>query len=111
MTGPVEFENRTLRIGSIIVELEHPIVEAFLAGDLVVVLFRYDSDPRMRFENLRAFTRQGALAWVAELPTSSGLDAYVEVASRDPLVVASWSCHRCTLDPRTGRVTGKTFTK
>jgi len=110
MSGPVAFEDRVLRMGATTVELEHPIADAFACGELILVLFRYDAGWR-QFSNLQAIASQGTRAWVAELPTSSSGDAYVGISSRDPLVAASWSGFQCTLDPHSGRITGKAFTK
>lgn len=113
MTVSVAFEGRTLRIGSLEVELEFPIAEAFACGDIVIVLLRHDADSRTfgQFPNLVGLTERGERSWVAELPTTDSGDTYVSVSSRQPLVATSWSCHRCTLDPRSGRIVGRVFTK
>jgi len=105
MIGSVGFDGRVLRIDSLRVELEHPIAEAFVLGELVVVLFPYEAAPRSygAFDNLIALTRRGERAWVAELPTH-GNDAWVDILSREPLVATSWSSLQCTLDPRSGKI-------
>lgn len=115
MDGPVEFSGRTLRVGSTERELEYPIADAFRAATgVVVVLFRYDADlPKYasrQFANLFALSPSGERRWLAELPTT-GSDAYVAIASRDPLVATSWSGYACTLAPRDGRIVRAEFTK
>jgi hypothetical protein len=112
MIGPVGFSGRVLRIDSVRVELEHPVAEAFAVGDLVIVRFPCDAAPKSygAFENLIALTSYGDRAWIGELPTT-GTDAYVGVSSREPLVVNSWSCFQCTLDPKSGRILRKVLTK
>lgn len=112
MIHSVGFDGRVLRIDGLEVELEHPIAEAFILGDLVIVRFPYDAAPRSygAFDNLLAMNSRGERAWVAEL-TESGTDSYVAISSRDPLVAHSWSCFRCTLDVASGKILQKVFTK
>jgi hypothetical protein len=113
MPGPIGVSGNTLRIGAVAVAQAHPIAEAFPVGDLVVVLLRWDSkqEKHGQFPNLAAVSREGAPAWVAELPTTAPGDTFVGVESRDPLVVTSWSGHRCTVDAATGRIVASTFVK
>jgi hypothetical protein len=112
MIGAVGFSGRVLHIDSLQIELEHPIAEAFAVGALIVV--RFPCDARLKsygaFDNLFALTSRGEKAWVAELP-ESGTDSYVTISSREPLVANSWSGFQCTLDPASGRILRKVFTK
>jgi hypothetical protein len=112
MIGSVGFSGRGLRIDSLQVELEHPIAEAFALDNLVVVRFPYDASPRGygAFDNLLTLNSRGERAWVAELPTN-GTDSYVAISSREPLVANSWSGFQCTLDPESGKILRKVFTK
>lgn len=101
-----------LHIDELHIELEHPIAQALACRDLVIVRFRHDAAPQRygAFDNLFAVNRRGERVWVAELP-DTGSDAYVEISSREPLVAHSWSGFRCTLDPASGAILQKTFTK
>jgi hypothetical protein len=95
------------------VESPHRIIEATRAGDVVVVLYDPDADPRGwgTFRNLAAFDRRGQRVWLAETPTSTTGDCYYQIASAEPLVAYSTQSFICTIDPLTGRITDRVFTK
>jgi len=112
MKGPIAFEGRELMADGGRLELEHPIVEAHRLGEAILVLFDHMAGPHFRqFQNLVAIDGQGMLRWTAEHPTNETNDGYLTVNSVEPLVATSFGCWRCTLDPATGRIVGKTWTK
>jgi hypothetical protein len=50
--------------------------------------------------------------WVAELPTRSDNDAYVNAQIEAERVIAwSWSCFRVEIDIKSGIIENSTFTK
>lgn len=109
----ITFVERELRIDGVAYDLAHPIDDAFVHDDVVIVLF--DPDSRFRrfgqFHNLIAIDRVGQLRWEAELPTSTTGDRYYKLASRDPIVAYSTQSFDCVIDAQTGRIVTKTFTK
>lgn len=62
------------------------------------------------FNNLVAVDEAGNLHWTAETPDTHG-DSYVCLVSCEPLIAQSFSGYRCTIDPRTGEITHREFTK
>lgn len=59
--------------------------------------------------NLRAFSTEGDLLWEAEMPERA--DYYHEIVSADPIEAYSFSGFLSRIDPRTGKIISKTFTK
>src|SRR5262245_38489414 len=90
----------------------HPVAQAVLAGDRVLVLYDYMAGPRHRqFQNLEAFNLDGVRLWTAEHPTSTTADAYVTIKCVSPLRVSSFAGYDCKLDVESGRLLESTFTK
>jgi hypothetical protein len=70
-------------------------------------------DSRQPFPNLLRVGPDGQVVWRAELPEPGDwTDEYVEFGHRDGKLTAnSWSCFHVVLDPETGRILSKKFTK
>lgn len=107
----IEIENRTVRFDGREISLDYPVYDARLVGEMLLVLFRPDSRKGGQFRNLVAFDLAGRELWTAELPTSSGVDAYYEIISDRPIIADSYCSYRCTIDERSGRITKKEFYK
>ena len=109
----VSFIERELRIDEQVHVLEFPIDVAFEHGGLVIVLFAPDSNLKKfgQFHNVIAVDRDGLLVWEAELPTSNTGDRYYKIANRDPLTLYSTQSYDVFLDPASGRIIEKRFTK
>ena len=106
------FEGKTLRIAGETWTTEHPIADACLVGDVVVVIFDCMAGPRhSQFRNAAGFDVTGRRLWTAEHPTNDTVDAYVKVLQVDPLVLWSFACFRCTIDPTNGKLVDSVFTK
>jgi hypothetical protein len=86
---------------------------AIKVGQLVVVLFDPDANPRPHgtFRNLGALDRHGNQVWLADTPTTTTGDCYTRIASGEPLVAHSFQSFVCTIDPATGSIIGRVFTK
>lgn len=64
------------------------------------------------FQNLVAVDVNGCILWKAELPDSTGGDVYLDVNFQGDLLVAhSWSGFKVVIDPESGRILSKEFTK
>lgn len=63
--------------------------------------------------NLVAITPAGDLAWIAELPDSSGGESYVSIQSapEGQLAATSWSGYHVIIDRRSGSILRRSFTK
>ena len=72
-------------------------------------------EPRLMkrpFPNLVCVDANGSVVWRAELPDHSGDDIYVDAEVRSGFLVAfSWLCYRVTIDPFSGEITSRLFTK
>ena len=90
----------------------YPISGVRRVGDTVVLLYDHMSGPRHhQFRNLECFTLDGRRLWTAEHATTETADSYVESLNEDGLVARSFAGYVCTLDPATGRLLSKRFTK
>jgi hypothetical protein len=90
----------------------YPVRQAVLLDDRVLIVYDYMAGPtHSQFRNLEAFTLDGTWLWTAEHPTSNTAGAYVRITSESPLVVDSFVGFDCTLDPATGRLLARRFTK
>lgn len=81
-------------------------------GPDCVVLCDPDERRGGPFRNLLRLRGDGSVAWQADLPTTSGDDAYVAVrTSGAQLLATTWSCYRVDIDVESGQILGKVFTK
>ena len=81
-------------------------------GDQVCLLEFVLGGPKSQ-DNLLRLASDGSVVWRAEPPEASAGDSWVSVETDKAgrLVANSWSCWRAALDPATGRVISKYFTK
>lgn len=109
----ITFSGKTVSIGGKSFEVEHPIADAFELGGRIIVLFNPDAYTEKfgQFPNLIALRPTGERLWTAELPTTTSGDRYYKVASRTPLVVYSVNSFECEIDPATGRIVARHFSK
>lgn len=111
-THSLTFEGTTLRVAGQIWTTEYPIADACLIDDVVVVVYDYMAGPRhSQFRNAEGFDIAGRKLWTAEHPTNETADAYVEIMEVHPLVLWSFACFRCTIDPTNGKLLESLFTK
>jgi len=110
----ISFEKNVLKIDGDSHDLEWPIRDAVEdLGKVYVLLdpdvYLADADykagrragvPAIR--NLLGMSKLGERLWSAELPESS--DYYHAFASTSPLVVYSFSSHKCEIDVTTGSI-------
>jgi hypothetical protein len=62
--------------------------------------------------NLVCVDDGGSVVWRAELPVHSGDDIYVDADVRSGALIAiSWSGYRVTINPFSGEITSRLFTK
>ncbi len=78
-----------------------------------VRLLPYDGLGRPKhFQNLSRCLASGESVWIAELPTRSEPDSYVEAQIEGNRVIAwSWSCYRVELNIDSGAIEKSFFTK
>jgi hypothetical protein len=76
-----------------------------------IVLLDYSAQPHGPFQNLLRVDPDGAIVWVAELPTTNA-DAYVSFdLDRNEVHANSWSGYAVTIDIRSGTVAARSFAK
>lgn len=117
---PLEVNENVVVANGYSIDVGARILDARISRGVVLVLIDPDSYITAEYRrkrragappirNLRAFSTSGTLLWEAELPEEA--DYYHEIASVDPIEVYSFSCFRCRIDSRTGRIVSKSFTK
>lgn len=109
----VSFSGTNITVGELTWQVEHPVLQAFVVGSNVVVL--YDSDVHKekfgQFPNLVAFSFEGEKLWTAELPTNESGDSYYRAYVEDGLMADSWKSFACRIDESSGRIKSKIFYK
>lgn len=79
-----------------------------LGEDVVVMEDHYRHPPEI--SNVYRLGRDLRELWRADLPAAG--DAYTAVSMGDGLLrVSSWKCWNCDLDPATGRILQRVFTR
>jgi outer membrane protein assembly factor BamB len=88
-------------------------VKGLPAENSVVVLLDYTEMGEGPARNLAKFREQGALVWIADLPSVDSRDCYVSMdLSVDGAVFANtWNGYRVAIDGETGKVLCQEFTK
>lgn len=109
----IRYVERELFIDGARHEMLYPIDDAIEYRDSVVILYDPDSadEGSGRFHNLVAVDRSGRKKWVAELPTADPGDRYYKISSSVPLTAYSVRSYDCVIDPGSGRILERTFTK
>jgi hypothetical protein len=124
MTEPahtIAHDGDIIRIDGKPTRMEYMVRDAFWAHGRAIVLLdphAFLDNPafgaarrksRKPVQNLRAYSPAGEMLWQAEQPELA--DHYYRIESREPLVALSFSAYRCDIDPRSGRILGKTLLK
>lgn len=88
-------------------------LDAIRLGERVLVIHDYMAYPRGKpSPNLVAYSLTGERLWTAEnLGGLDESDAYVNFVSEEPLWVWNFACYRCRIDPGTGKLLERKFTK
>ena len=94
-------------------DLPVPVMQAIRLGDRILVIHDYMAYPKNKpAPNLVAYSKAGERLWVAEnLTASSPTDAYTGFVSEEPLWVYNFDSFRCRIDPQTGKLLEREFTK
>ncbi|GAA0851177.1 hypothetical protein GCM10009113_34340 [Marinobacter szutsaonensis] len=93
-------------------EAQHPVLEARFIDGKIVVVYDYMAFPKdTPARNLFAYDQGGKLIWRAEDIGRGRTDAYVNILSEAPFKVGNFSGFEVELDPSTGKVLNKVFTK
>jgi hypothetical protein len=89
------------------------IMDAVRLGDSILVIHDYMAYPLQKpAPNLVAYSTSGERLWTAEnLTQDSATDAYVNFCSEAPLWVGNFMSFNCRIDPQTGRLLERVFTK
>jgi hypothetical protein len=80
------------------------------ADDYIVLLDYHDASQARLWANVRRLRSGGNIVWAASPPSST--DIFTEIEWRDGRLVAwTFECFMIDIDPNTGRVLEKLFTK
>ncbi len=113
----IDFDSNSIKLGETIIKVPYCIFKAWYdesIGYVIVIMDPNANSTVSRFNNIIAYeiNRHIKTIWTAELPTSSGPDCYWDLeADDDNLSAFSYSCFRCKLDIKTGKIISKSFTK
>jgi len=109
----VKSDNRTLIIDEKQFELEYRIKDVRIIDDLAVVIYDFDENaPRHKqFQNCQAFDNNGDLIWIAEHPTNTSSDFYVEFMKGRENKLWNFGCFICELNFKNGKLINSDFTK
>ena len=92
--------------------VEHPVLEAHLIGEQVVVIFDWMAfDAAAAARNLFCYDLAGKPLWRAEDVGMGSSDAYTAVVQEAPLWVGNFSGFACRIDEASGKVLERRFTK
>lgn len=94
--------------------LARAVEDATFLDDVDLVAVLTEPEPGWRpSSNLVAITPAGDLAWIADLPDSSGGESYVSISRAEDggLCATSWSGYRVSIDGRSGAIVRRAFTK
>lgn len=109
-TEELEFAGDSIKVSGRSITTEHPIRNATLRGDKIIVLFEPDS-VMGTFQNLVCLDLDGRIVWVAELPDTGKEDVYYQMSSTDPLVVDSFTSFECEISTQSGKILRQRFFK
>lgn len=101
-------------IGGKKLDFSAPIEKLIKYHKIFLVLLNPDSNMKEwgQFKNLIGVDEQGTILWKADLPTTITGDTYHSLEIRDDKIYAySWCSYECCIDPVTGKILNKTFTK
>jgi hypothetical protein len=102
VTGQIAWRGRPCGVSAKVV------IGAPGSDDAIVLLSAQDG---LR-ETLLRYRADGSVVWRAELPTHWSADYYVDVdLVEDVIHAGSWSGFDVVIDPATGRILSKQFTK
>ena len=112
-TPEVSFSGKNISVGDRSWIVEHPILQALIYGEKIVVLYDPDSYTEKfgQFPNLVAFNCEGAKLWLAQLPTNDSGDRYYRIYLKDGLIADSIYSFACQIDESSGRIKSKVFYK
>jgi hypothetical protein len=108
----LHFEGNQVSVGERRWDVPYPVSDLLRIGGSIIVLYDYMSGPRhQQFRNLEGFAPDGRRLWTAKQPTTETADSYVAISDRDGLTAWSFASYLCKLNPKTGRLLSREFTK
>jgi hypothetical protein len=104
---------RVLYLDGAPVPTRYPVVAACHTDGHVIVLYDSAADARRwgTFRNLASVSADGAERWLADTAETTTGDHFTGIKSCDPRGAFAFSGYDCRLDPKTGRIVEKVFTK
>lgn len=94
------------------IRARHPVVAAHLIGDRVVVVYDWMAfEPGTPARNLYCYGLNGEELWRAGDIGMGATDAYTAVLKEEPLWLGNFAGFDCQIDPTTGKVLDRSFTK
>ena len=110
----IQINEKILKVLDSEIKFDYPIEKAELFKDKIIILLDSDSNLRAwgQFPNLYGVDFKGKILWLAELPTTDTGDSYHSFSLTDKGIKAyAASSYECIIDPLTGKIMEKIFTK
>jgi hypothetical protein len=108
----VRFEGDRVFVGGDSWRAPYPISDLRLVGAIIALIYDYMSGPRHhQFQNLEGFDLDGHKLWTAQHPSNETADAYVKFVDGEGLIAWNFASYECTIDPTTGRLISRVFSK
>jgi len=117
----LSFDSNSVLVSGVEILLPWPVLQVVEQGSQIFVLLDPDAylkdasymnrirEGDLPIKNLMAFSRNGEKLWEAEFPENP--DYYYKIVSGLPLVVNSFSSHRCEIDSQDGSIKRIEFLK
>ncbi|GAB4271365.1 MAG: hypothetical protein Tsb0018_03480 [Opitutales bacterium] len=92
-------------------------VDTVLEKDAILMILLYGGGEQptcktYHSRNIFGVNAEGEIVWQVEAPTKDPVDLYTQLTESEGKIIAgSWSCFLCHIDPQTGRILDKEFTK
>jgi hypothetical protein len=108
----VSIEGTLLRVGERSWHAEYPVSAARIVDDCIVaVIYEHIRAPNQFFANLAGFTLDGKKLWVGEHSFYEATDSYVSFWPTRELRVWNFACYTGTIDPKSGRLQRREWSK
>src|SRR5881409_3852374 len=106
----VTFKGRTVKCGPHTWHSRYPILEATRVDDCICLILDYSALWWWKqADNLRGFTPDGKLLWIAEHPAP--LDCYTGFLDTTSVLAYNFAGYQCLIDLASGKVIRMFFTK
>ncbi|MCL8312680.1 hypothetical protein FH593_13455 [Leptospira interrogans] len=109
----LSFSGKEITFGNLHFTCPNNVIDAFENNGKIVILLDPDAylSTTENDKNLIAYDTKANPLWEAEFPQIYKGDYYYKIASKNPLIVYSFSSYHCEIDINTGKIISSEFYK